>query len=104
MNASSIAAEFQQLEQYEVYDTIVRRLGVSAAVLYIWDFGQYSMVDVHTNPVNAMSCIHKLRHHWTFLVLNIEIILLQRLFALYDYSEGHVQRAVSGADLVSQNE
>lgn len=27
MNASSIAAEFQQLEQYEVYDTIVRRLG-----------------------------------------------------------------------------
>ncbi|KAG2132837.1 uncharacterized protein EDB93DRAFT_893749 [Suillus bovinus] len=38
MNASSIIAEFQQLEQYDVYDTIVRRLGVSAAVLYVWDF------------------------------------------------------------------
>jgi hypothetical protein len=27
MNASIIAAEFEQLEQYVVYDTIVHRLG-----------------------------------------------------------------------------
>ncbi|KAG0699013.1 hypothetical protein DFH29DRAFT_938609 [Suillus ampliporus] len=38
MNNSSIAAELQQLQQYETYEAIVRKLGVSATTLYIWDF------------------------------------------------------------------
>lgn len=120
MNASSIAAELQQLEQYEFYDTIVRQLGVSAVVLYTWDFvltfqdevnilwgtrwttsrilffiNRYfglatiiasTFFDVQTNPDVTMC------HAFTnfdiigcLLVANIEIILLRRLFALYDY-------------------
>ncbi|KAG1806237.1 hypothetical protein EV424DRAFT_250707 [Suillus variegatus] len=105
MNASSIAAEFQQLEQYEVYDTIVRRLGVSAAVLYIWDFVLTFHDEVNilwgtkwtTSRIlffisMSIQILSMLCHAFTnfdiiglFLVLNIEIILLQRLFALYDY-------------------
>lgn len=120
MNASSITAELQQLEQYMVFDTVVRQLGVSAAALYVWDFvltfhdevnilwgtrwttsrilffiNRYfglaaiiasTFFDVHTNPVAAIC------HAFTnfdiiglVLVSNIEIILLRRLFALYDH-------------------
>ncbi|KAG2139063.1 hypothetical protein DEU56DRAFT_944702 [Suillus clintonianus] len=141
MNASSIAAELQQLEQYEFYDTIVRQLGVSAVVLYTWDFvltfqdevnilwgtrwttsrilffiNRYfglatiiasTFFDVQTNPDVTMyvprvdiflpaylftNNPYFLGHAFTnfdiigcLLVANIEIILLRRLFALYDY-------------------
>jgi hypothetical protein len=73
MNASSITAELQQelqqLEQYVVYDTIVRQLGgeisrqfelmfemltsicsVSATMLYIWDFGAQRLI--FNNAIN----------------------------------------------------
>ncbi|KAG1778384.1 hypothetical protein EV702DRAFT_1044681 [Suillus placidus] len=133
MNASSIAAELQQLEQYMVYDTIVRQLGVSAAVLYVWDFvltfhdevnilwpllhvrergGQHlgfcsSLIDILDSLQSLPLPSHQLTssqlmsiqiqllpcHAFTnfdiiglLLVSNIEIILLRRLFALYDHS------------------
>ncbi|KAG1736930.1 uncharacterized protein EDB91DRAFT_1141721 [Suillus paluster] len=120
MNSSSIAAELQQLEQYETYELIVRQLGVSAAALYVWDFiltfhdevtilwgtrwtisrilffiNRYfglgaiiasTFFDVQTNPTTPIC------HGFTnfdivgvLLVLNIEIILLRRLFVLYDH-------------------
>jgi hypothetical protein len=59
MDTSSIAAELQELQQYEIYEPIVRRLGgevsnfrrdgvsiftspclVAAAALFIWDFSE----------------------------------------------------------------
>jgi hypothetical protein len=59
MDTSSIAAELQELQQYEIYEPIVRHLGgevpnfrrdgvsictspylVSAAALFIWDFSE----------------------------------------------------------------
>jgi hypothetical protein len=66
MDASSIIEQLQQLQQYEIYEPIVRRLGgeilnfnlddvsiltsgypVAAVALYIWDFGAQRSRDVH---------------------------------------------------------
>ncbi|KAG1856619.1 hypothetical protein DFJ58DRAFT_840769 [Suillus subalutaceus] len=161
MNASSIAAEFQQLEQYVVYDTIVRRLGVSAAMLYIWDFVltfHDEVLDLFSNKattyifdqvnilwgtkwttsrilffinryfglatiIASTFCQFSLMsiqirsllcHAFTnfdivglLLVSNIEIILLRRLFALYDYSMKFMFRELLQtlrADLTAQKD
>ncbi|KAG2109427.1 hypothetical protein BD769DRAFT_1642881 [Suillus cothurnatus] len=143
MNASIIAAEFEQLEQYVVYDTIVHRLGVSAAMLYIWDFvltyhdevqsifygersGQHlgfcsSLIDILdllqslSRPSLMYIQIQLLPCHaftnfdivGLLLVSNIEIILLRRLFALYDYSMKSMFRELlhrADSDLTTQKE
>ncbi|KAG0699017.1 hypothetical protein DFH29DRAFT_1002325 [Suillus ampliporus] len=127
MNSSSIAAELQQLQQYETYVTIVRELGVSATTLYIWDFGAHTLFDLQ-QLINLLPCQVLTFHHevailwgtkWTtsrilffinrylalgvvilsawcrafmgygivgvILVSKIEIILLRRLFVLYNH-------------------
>ncbi|KAG1736931.1 uncharacterized protein EDB91DRAFT_497519 [Suillus paluster] len=136
MASSSIAAELQQLQQYETYEPIVRRLGVSAAALYVWDFtltfhhevsilwgtkwtksrtlffiNRYfglgaiiasAFFNVETNPTISMSRMVELRHYrcssgfehrkfviscfrTTELTLSSIVILLRRLFVLYDH-------------------
>ncbi|KAJ8591450.1 hypothetical protein M405DRAFT_860520 [Rhizopogon salebrosus TDB-379] len=117
MDTSSIAAELQELQQYQIYEPIVRRLGVAAAALFIWDFiitfddevtilwgtkwstsrilffinRYFTLViiiistyfSVEANP--NLSILDAQVDPGVILVSNIEIILLRRLFVLYDY-------------------
>lgn len=69
MDTSSIIAKLQELQQYEIYEPIARRLGgevsnlrpgcnvstftslylVAAAVIFIWDFSAQDIVNSNTN-------------------------------------------------------
>ncbi|OAX31382.1 hypothetical protein K503DRAFT_806104 [Rhizopogon vinicolor AM-OR11-026] len=43
---STIIAELEALQEYEVYEPIVRYLAVSALTLYAWDFGAQRLYDL----------------------------------------------------------
>ncbi|OAX33075.1 hypothetical protein K503DRAFT_786756 [Rhizopogon vinicolor AM-OR11-026] len=109
---SSIIAELEELQQYETYEPIARRLEVAACALYVWDFvltfhhevdilwafqNRYFALgaiivsiylDVQTNPV--VSTLHAQVDTGLCVVGNIEIILLRRLFIIYEYKRSVV--------------
>ncbi|OAX31157.1 hypothetical protein K503DRAFT_806319 [Rhizopogon vinicolor AM-OR11-026] len=109
MDTSSIIAKLKELQQYEVYEPVARRLGVAAATIFIWDFvitfddevsilwgtrWSTSRTLFFINRYYSLAAIIISTYCLGFasfsiigvlLVLNIEIILLRRLFVLYDY-------------------